>query len=115
MAGGDLAEHALRDLPPHTLQSERWKSLVYAPILGERRTLGVVLLLHDSTYVPDSYDLPLRAALEDSRDALQRVRHVRRMHRRQHEMARFRRDESRFDRFKIAHFANENDIRILTK
>ena len=39
------------------------------------------------------HDLPLRAALEDADDPFQRVRHIGRMHRRQHEMAGFRRGQ----------------------
>ena len=60
-------------------------------------------------------DLALRAALEDSRDALQRVRHVRRMHRRQHQMPRLRRRQHRGDGFGVPHFAHDDDVRVLAQ
>ena len=58
-------------------------------------------------------NLLLRAAFKHTDDALQRVGNIRRVHRGQHEMAGFRRRQRGGNRLVIAHFADDNHVRVL--
>ena len=55
------------------------------------------------------------AAFKDADDSLQRVRDAGRVHGRQHQMARFRRRQRRGDGLVIAHFADDNHVRVLAQ
>ena len=46
-------------------------------------------------------------------DAVDRAGRARRVQRAEHDVARFGRGDGRFDRFQVAHFADEDHVRVL--
>ncbi len=52
---------------------------------------------------------------EHIHDALDGLHGVTRVQGRKHQMTRFRRSDSRTERFKFSHFSDENDVRVLSK
>ena len=78
---------------------------------GSRRCDTAALSTRDEL-VADLLLLVRREHRDDSVDGLGRVERVQR---REHEVAGLGGDERRLDRFHVAHFADENDVRVLAQ